>query len=363
MNLKRQFNHEPQPNKKGGVLMKRAISLLGIVAMLMLVPVFAFAGDYHKGASLTCSQCHVMHFSQSHGYNADGSGIFTPLGGTGPHEYLLRNEVNDLCLACHDGGGFAPDVLGPNGDGFVRQAGALNRPSHGVGQAATGHTLDSTDPAPGSNPAWSDSTGLHCTNCHQPHGYNAGGNAWRNLAMDPGNYGFMGSFVSYNDTSAAKDLTRDIYQVANGGGAAVHYNVDNVFFNEPDPTASAYAHFCKGCHTDFHGAKGGAEVGGASGHEWLRHPNADADIGAVGGGHSSLGVFTAHTNRVKVMSATGVWDPPAADNTPSCMSCHKAHGNQNAFGLIFMSGTGTVDEEGDDGTAAKALCKQCHVQG
>jgi hypothetical protein len=45
------------------------------------------------------------------------------------------------------------------------------------------------------------------------------------------------------------------------------------------------------------------------------------------------------------------------------MSCHKAHGNQNSFGLIYMSGTGTVTEEGDDGVQAKDLCKQCHVQG
>jgi len=67
---------------------------------------------------------------------------------------------------------------------------------------------------------------------------------------------------------------------------------------------------------------------------------------------------------VQVMSASGVWDPPAADNTPSCMSCHKSHGNQNAFGLIYMSGTGTVTEEGDvNGTQSKDLCKQCHVQG
>jgi hypothetical protein len=53
-----------------------------------------------------------------------------------------------------------------------------------------------------------------------------------------------------------------------------------------------------------------------------------------------------------------------ADNTvtPSCFSCHKSHGNQNGFGLIFMAGTGTVTEEGDGGVY-KSLCKQCHVQG
>jgi hypothetical protein len=341
--------------------MKRSACLLGVIALVVCLPMAALAGDYHHGANLICSDCHVMHASQSHGYNQDGTGFFTPLGGTLPHEYLLRNEVNDLCLTCHDGSAFAPDVLGANFNTYVRQAGGLNRPSRGVGQAATGHTLDATDVAPGSNPAWSEANGLHCTNCHQPHGHNPNGNAWRNLLADPGNHGYGASFISY--ATATRDDTLDVYQVSDGGGLATHYSYDNVYFNEPDPTKSAYGFFCKGCHTDFHGDKGGIEIGGATGTEWLRHPTNDADIGAVGGGHSNLGVFTAHTNRVQVMSASGAWDPPGADNTPSCMSCHKSHGNQNAFGLIFMSGTGTVTEEGDDGSTAKDLCKQCHVQG
>ena len=67
------------------------------------------------------------------------------------------------------------------------------------------------------------------------------------------------------------------------------------------------------------------------------------------------------------MSPTGVWeslDPvDLADSTPTCVSCHKGHGNQNAFGLIYMAGTGVVTEEGDDGAQAKHLCGQCHVQG
>ena len=338
--------------------MKKTASLLSVVMLLVCVPM-AMAGDFHHGATLVCSDCHVMHYSQSHGYNNDGTGIYTPLGSAGPYEYLLRNDINSLCLTCHDGSSFAPDVLGPNANSYVRQAGALNRP--GTGNAATGHTLDETAVAPGSNPPWSDSHGLNCTSCHQPHGYNPNGNAYRNLKHDPGNgFGYPGIIITY--ATGANVLTEDVYQVA-AGPMATHYSWDNIYFNEPDPTASAYAPFCKGCHTDFHGARGGLELGGATGTEWLRHQTNDADIGAVGGGHSSLGVFTGLTNRVQVMSASGVWSPPAADNTPSCMSCHKSHGNQNAFGLIYMSGTGTVTEQGDDGTTAKELCKQCHVQG
>jgi hypothetical protein len=304
-----------------------------------------------------------MHFSQSHSYNPDGSGSFVQPGGAGPHHYLLRNEINDLCLTCHNGVSGVPDVLGPNGGtAYIRMAGALNR--LGDGNELTGHTLDSEDPAPGSNPEWSSEHGLNCTNCHFPHG----SVSWRNLSGYPGNYELEGQGRSYANITYAtttNDSLADVYQEA-PGPISVHYSVDNVFYNEPPrPTKSegAYAFFCKGCHTDFHGDQGGTEVGGATGEEWLRHPNSYANIGGVGGGHSSLTTFTSRGNRVKVMSASSTWDPPAADNTPSCFSCHKSHGNQNAFGLIYMSGTGTVDEEGDDGTTARQLCKQCHVQG
>ncbi len=68
----------------------------------------ATAGDFHTGASLRCADCHVMHFSQSHGFMPDGSGFSISLGSSGPYGYLLRNEVNDLCLSCHDGSAFAP---------------------------------------------------------------------------------------------------------------------------------------------------------------------------------------------------------------------------------------------------------------
>ena len=62
------------------------------------------------------------------------------------------------------------------------------------------------------------------------------------------------------------------------------------------------------------------------------------------------------------MSASGNW-ATGTDVTPSCFSCHKAHGNKNPFGLIYMSGTGTVTEQGDTGgRALEDLCRQCHSQ-
>lgn len=337
--------------------MKNMASIFGVVALLCL-PLVAFAGDWHSGASLICSDCHVMHGEQSHGYNADGSGGFTAVGGAAPYDYLLRNTANELCLTCHNGTSGIPDVLELNTGvpSDVRQAGALNRSGAAPYYLADGHTLDSIDQPPGNDGSYVPGThGLECTNCHQPHGYHPAGNAYRNLT------GFLpgGQLVSYSTNVAD---TVDVYI-----SATLQYDQSVVNFGEPNPGGSAYGNWCKGCHTDFHGASGDPNMGGTGGTDWLRHPTADADIGGVGGGHSNLFVFAGKTNKAKVMNPNKVWGTTVptdwTGSTPSCMSCHKGHGNRNAFGLIYMSGTGTITEEGDDGTVAKDLCKQCHVQG
>jgi hypothetical protein len=334
----------------------------------------ASAGDYHTGGTLLCGQCHVMHFSQSHGYNADGTGFFNlPAGG--PHEFLLRDEVNSLCLSCHDQSGFAPDVLGStnggNGPTDVRLAGYLNR--LGIeGLEPTGHTLDSLATAPGSNPAWKPEDengageGLNCINCHHQHAFAGGGtnNAYRNLRIDPGNAPFLGGLVTYNDTSpGVNDLTKDVFQ-----RQKLEFDESVVDWNEPDNTDSAIGNFCGGCHNNFHGTPGdtntvGGVANGSSFSNFLRHPTAGVNIGGLTGGHSSLSVYNAATNKVKVMSEVGVWDPAGSDVTVTCISCHKAHGNGNAFGLIYRSGTGTLTENGDtNGSQLEHLCSQCHVQ-
>ena len=62
------------------------------------------------------------------------------------------------------------------------------------------------------------------------------------------------------------------------------------------------------------------------------------------------------------------------DATPGCVSCHKAHGNQNPFGLFYLGRTpsGTPNEQGalmagqvamTDQIGTRNLCGQCHGQG
>jgi hypothetical protein len=341
----------------------------GVLALVVALSGTAVAGDYHTGATLDCKQCHIMHFSQSHAYSAlGGSSIFPGLGSTA-QEFLLRDTVNNLCLACHDNNSSYPDVYGPVNSGKsptdVRLAGFLNR----VGDAteASGHTLESMDTPPGGT--WTPgSHGLSCTDCHHQHGYAGFGQPfgetnYRNLVAAPGNAS-ANAFVTYNDGAWGTDPlnTRDVFE-----RMQARYDESQVDYYEPDTTKSVYAEWCGGCHTNFHGDVGGAEIGGskASG-GFIRHPSADVNLGDIGGGHSSMSVFAANVSHVKVLSASGNWDGQgvANDITPSCMSCHKAHGNGNEFGLIYRDGANpTITENGSLGGVYVDLCNQCHVQG
>ena len=344
----------------------KARLVVATLAAMSLVASLSFAGDYHSGITLVCSDCHVMHYSQSHGYNPNGGGNYTSLGAGGPFHYLLRNDINDLCLSCHDGPGSAPDVFEAGSSGYVRQAGGLNEVG-GDGQypPPTGHTLGSTDIAPGGT--WSNADGLECANCHSVHGSNSAGfSSYRNLGGHGTQAGSMFG-ISYS-SGATNDLTLWVHEDTNSGNSVNHYGMTAITFNEPDQTKSMYADFCKSCHTNFHGDVGGTEIGGVGTPptEFIRHPASTANIGAAGGGHSRITQLAGRTNQVQIMSPTGVKAgsyTTETDLTPSCMSCHKGHGNQNAFGLIYMLGTGTVTEQGDSGTDARNLCRQCHGQG
>jgi hypothetical protein len=350
--------------------MKKNLMRIGIGLGVLAMASVALAGDFHAGITLICQDCHVMHYSQSHGYNPDGSGSWATLA-NGPHHALLRNDINDLCLSCHDNQAWAPDVFEAHGNGYIRQGGALNElGGNGQYPEFTGHTLNSTDVAPGSNPAWNNPDGLNCTDCHAAHGSGLAGNSYRNL----GGYGTapgpsVGISYTRGDVEGANPLTAWVHEDISAGTSAAHYGIGALAFNEPDPNASAYADFCKGCHTDFHGDVAGAEIGGAGDPPtgFVRHPNLTSNIGAVGGGHSRLDRFAGKTNQLQVMSPAGkkagTYTVTDTDLTPSCFSCHKGHGNQNAFGLIFMLGTGTINEQGDDGVDARNMCRQCHGMG
>lgn len=338
---------------------RRIRTLLLITAMALP----AAAGEYHYGPTLLCADCHTMHFSMNHQWDEPASVTTAPaadgnwMPAAGPNNFLLKaSSPNQLCLACHDGMTFAPDVMGPNTNDYVRQAGAL---TNGVAphENFKGHTLGIRATAPGGFA----NLALECISCHAYHG----NPAYRNVDA-----------ISY--AKGTNDTSKDVFLRSHiPGNLANNYSIDNVDFNEPRTNGSQMGDFCRSCHFAFHGAAADSNMGAESGIAWNRHPTADANIGAVGGGHSSLSHFGSRLYRVKVMSPTGdwgtqgvAWTSPPTGLTPMCGSCHKSHGNENTFALIFLAGSGPVDEQGDpEGNAAtggyrqmRNLCGQCHIQ-
>jgi hypothetical protein len=372
---------------------KKSIVLL---AALAIVAMPALAGEYHSGTANVCYDCHTMHYSMQHGFAGELGPVPTDpqpggfwLGTGGPYEFLLKMDVNQLCLECHDGQTFAPDVLATDTNtGFTtqgRSAGALNEagvvlPGYDNWK---GHTLGSTDVPPGYDPdlagmgTYDPSSGLECIHCHTQHGRPE---SYRNLG--PRRDGLGNNFIVDYVISTTNDPTKDVWiniaSYTSGSGdpatMAPYYDNASTRYNRIDEvwgttqSSNQIDRQCAACHGMFHGGPGDVEIGGVpvtgGFEEFIRHPTSNVNIGALGGGHSSLSRYVAAVNKVKVYTV----DYAAYTNTsPGCISCHKAHGNQNPFGLIFMNRTtGTITEEGtttvvDEGM--RNLCGQCHGQG
>jgi cytochrome c553 len=376
----------------------RKISLWCAVVALIALP--AAAGEWHAAATNLCTDCHTMHFSQTHNWDGTTPVSTTPaadgnwLSTTGPNHYLLKAPANQLCLSCHDGQTFAPDVVGINTNPSPtqgRSGGALNDVA-GAAPYETwkGHTLDSTEVPPGYDPSkiglsptfYTPANGLECINCHLQHGNVI---AYRNLGPRSG----PGGYIDYT-ISTTNDPTKDVWinmagpYTANTGNALTFnpfYSTGNIFYNRNDATvgvtktSNQMDTFCAACHGNFHGGPADSSIGGVGtpAEEFIRHPTSQVSIGALGGGHSQLARFVAATSKVKVYTTDYVG---YTNTSPGCVSCHKAHGNQNPFGLVFLSRFATAPgEEGGRGptdpieapngyqVGYRNLCGQCHGQG
>jgi hypothetical protein len=371
----------------------------------------ASAGDYHRLASLRCSQCHTMHASRAHGLN---NGVADPdfpnvVGNGGPFDKLLiANGVNALCLTCHDAKGTAPDVIGANtgmGPAGTRSAGALNGSDLSGGHIVTGegyqdwmgHTMNAGEQPPGfTGGAWFPSTGaegFNCSNCHAVHG----SPAYRNLGLSmyaglPALYANVGNPMytagpTYNAVNlttgvravTAFDPTKDITI----GVAARDYQTANVTFGigsgnaaSTPPSwgantwkANGMNELCAACHGQFHGTVNTVNAGATA---FIRHPT--SGIVRLTGASSLLtatgtadGMTTAQTGLVRP-----AWTAAVGGNfEAACLTCHKGHGNQRGYGLIYPNNVGTpVNYEQGDAAALpdgaypiRNLCITCHPMG
>lgn len=388
--------------------MRRLAVLVVAVAALAGLASLAVAGDYHVGRLLVCSDCHIAHGSQTHGYASDADTTWLgPHASDPPYPYLLRGEtVSNACLNCHDGKPNIPDVLmsATNAPIHGRSAGALNLPSassghgyspDGVYTEGMGHTLWSPKPPPGAAAGAPPigENGLECSDCHRVHG----SKYFRNMMGDVQTS--TSTFI--NPAWFGKEVTYDISPTPPANSVSWvleksprNYDNDNVQYLEPFPSQSMYGEWCGTCHGNFHGNATDPDI--LHGTHIVRHPTAGVDISVPSSGNMSW-LNTDPTHRLKVMSATGQWASATnvAGLTPSCFTCHKSHGNANRYGLIFvlprgddassasppssptvaipagstipavlaaLTRSGTMTEEGDGGQY-RDMCRNCHGMG
>ncbi|MCL5102895.1 MAG: hypothetical protein M1133_02105 [Armatimonadetes bacterium] len=300
---------------------------------------------YHNGATLICSDCHVMHASAQHDYAGAGAAY---VGDPNPR-LLKAGDSVDLCLACHDGRQGIPDVLGPDTNGLTeRSAGffeavdAPNFKGHNLGKGLSGSSGLCERCHFGGEFATAKVT---CVDCHNPHG---NGNA-RNLqwASWPGGEPPFGLIVNPSATGMAK------YERAN-----VAYGTMN------SDTLREVSNMCLDCHHVF---SGGSYIDPDGDGIHSRHPTYDSERtspnnilqGGAGGttspdhwlGGAGSGFEDAARVPFVVSGAANFTSATVVNSTSNgvfCLSCHKAHGNSHAFSLTWSPG----------GNARG--CDQCH---
>ena len=270
---------------------------------IFIVPVLARGGDWHTQGHGLCSDCHTQHNS------AGGAPMRTDNDPT-PAAYLLRRDTVDaLCLSCHDGSNpSAPDVLAPVS--YVADPAGGAFANAGGTDSGTGHSLMLPAQVP---PGGTISMSLSCTTCHDPHG----NDNYRNLRPDPTGSGLTPVTV------VAKQTT-----LANGTNPAQVYIPANIV------DKSGISAWCEQCHA--------GPIPGSD------HP---ADKTMWGSTLASYANWTAVTGyRVRAGSPSDD-TYPSQDDTVLCISCHKAHGNGNPYGIVYA-----------DGVTQDSTCQECHNQ-
>ena len=341
--------------------------------------------DFH-GSHLECAECHTMHYSQQHDYSGNvpsdyktgdlrTDGLPANSDSGGPFEKLLiKGNVTDLCLVCHDGMVGIPDVyeadineLDERAAGFFTDLGDLSPNGHNLGHngeislgmyACIDCHTDWDFSGAGAMPTMK----VGCINCHDPHGRDRNSSEYRYRNLQWATYPGYEPIITAYMNMAASGLK--VYERA---------NITYVAPTPTDPETPEWrevTNICIDCHHTLTGDGYTRDVVGSN-DTCERHPVTESERGVwepidrdkVNHPADPDSWATDPTNWTSAGTGfdiprlpflvTGVtaYEPAgdivAENNEVFCLSCHKAHGSANPFSLRWSA-------------TSNSGCQQCH---
>ncbi|MBW2663604.1 MAG: hypothetical protein JRD93_16890 [Deltaproteobacteria bacterium] len=335
---------------------KKMLTLTIMIACVAMIALFCGTG--YAAVTGPCVDCHTMHNSQG------GAEMATFGDETGANSALVRGS----CMGCHTGtsdplddttdfpyvnsstSAFSDDLCLAGGF-FPATAGTGNNDDnhHGIG--------NTNDPAGIETGSFYDgTTGLSCAGLNGCHGNET--DTDNMAAISGGHHNPTGAYriLSVGGTDVigygAADyeeliITTPATEVVTTVGSTQNVNLYSAGVSDP-----SISELCAKCHGDFHNESGTSDDAGSSG-AWIRHPTDIAiptswDIGST--------TYTPDGNDYK-QNPVG-YDDASFDITAKrviCLSCHRAHGTENADLLRWAYSTQSAGN-----SAAEYGCLGCH---
>jgi predicted CXXCH cytochrome family protein len=342
---------------KGGGKMKKIF----LVCLISLVTIILAYGMSFAKVGGPCVNCHTMHNSQdgvAMAVNTDGSADNTP------NAHLLKGS----CFACH----MTPGVTGlPKVDktSSILAGGSFNSTYattdtmrhnlYGNGAADSQYPSEHVDgilsTAPGGTLAAANLTCAGLNGCHgdgSATGNSAGINGFHHATKGAGSYRLLmvrGRNVTNILGTSVTGKGTNTYEA--GGATAGDHNVYS------SAAGTSISELCGNCHGQFHGKGTDADVWDAGASAWIRHPT-DEDIPGtwvITIDSTFINTTPFGFDDVSTLNTNNTTNYTMANGRVICISCHRAHGSNQADLLRFNYAAQLA------GGGAVAGCLGCHT--